>query len=547
MEDLRKDKTRVQPRFRWLWVEREPLRVYPGRELAAPLVGFVDSLENGSAGLEKVLDRDLRGSSFRVLVEQDRRGYSVGVGLEESRTARDGRSVRLTLDASVQAATEAALLKAVEASRPEAAMAVVMEVRTGAVLAVANYPAGNPNDVKSRGVKEGELFKNHAVLDQIEPGSVMKPFVIAAAMNEGITRPEERIDCMMGRWAIGDKVIKDDHEKGVITLTQVLKYSSNIGTAVVGMRLGPERLVRYLKDFGFGRKSGLGFPGESPGALRNPQQARPIEIATMSFGQGMTASPVQLAAAMSALGNDGMRMHPYLVDGTVESGVLTRSAPREDRQAVSPEIARTTLAMMETVLDAGGTGTRARVAGYRVAGKTGTAQKVENGVYSPTKRISSFVGLLPADRPEIAIAISVDTPTVGSKYGGLVAGPVFSEVGAFSMRYFGIPESAPATEPVPGDVVDPAEAAAAAAAAARPPAPKPPPPRADPLPPLVLRTLDGAWRMPDLQGRSLREATQVFERAGMHVRATGTGQLIQQRPAPGQPLSPDTVIELQFR
>jgi cell division protein FtsI (penicillin-binding protein 3) len=535
LKELRKAKTPLE--YPYFWVEQEPVRVYPGRELAAPMLGFVDALESGGAGLEKLLDRDLRGENYRILVERDRRGFSVSAGADDSRLARDGRSVHLTLDASIQAATEEALLRAVMASQPAAAMAVVTDVRTGGILAVANWPSGNPNDLAARGNQE--LFKNHAVVDQIEPGSVMKPFVVAAAMQEGLTRPEDRIDCKMGRWQVADKVIRDDHPKGVLTVTEIIKYSSNIGTGQIGLLLGPQRLMRYLKDFGFGRRTGLGFAGETGGSLRNPETARPVEIVTTSFGQGMTATPVQLAAAMAALGNGGMRMHPYLVDATVESGVLTQREPREDRQVVSREVAASVVEMMETVIE-DGTGTKAAVEGYRVAGKTGTAQKVENGVYSATARIGSFVGLIPADRPEIAVSISIDTPTVGSKYGGIVAAPAFSEIGGFTMRYLGIAPGEPRPRPV---VTDESGQPVPTVTPKKKPLTQPPPA----LAPLAIETVDGTPVMPDLRGHTLREIAAGLRAAGYRVDLQGQGSLVEQIPAPGTPLTPGQTLTVRFQ
>lgn len=542
IEALKNAKT--PPKQQWLWIHQEPTRVYPGRELGAPLIGFVDALENGGAGLEKVLDRELRGESYRVLVEQDRKGYSVGAGADESRLARDGHTVRLTIDASLQDTVEDALMRAVEASRPETAFAVVMDVRTGGILAMANWPSGNPNDFVQRG--KAELFKNHAVMDQIEPGSVMKPFVVAAAMEEGLVTPERLIDCKNGHWAIGGKVINDDHPKGVISVTEVIKYSSNIGTAQIGLEVGGARLFKYLKQFGFGRRTGLGFPGETAGTLRNGETATPLDVANTSFGQGMTATPVQLAAATAALANDGMRMQPYLVDATVESGVVTRHEPREDRQVVSPEVARTVLAMMQTVTEEGGTGTKARVPGYKVAGKTGTAQKADKTGYSATKRIGSFVGVLPADRPEIVIAVSVDTPTVGSKYGGIVAGPAFAEIGTFAMRYLGVP---PDPEPVElPATLTPADANGDVSAPAAAPA-KPTKPAAAPLPsgPVKLEREGANLLMPDLKGRAMRDVIAGLGAAGLRVDVQGSGKLIEQTPAAGSILAPGSTVTVRFQ
>jgi cell division protein FtsI (penicillin-binding protein 3) len=516
------------PDYHWLWTEDEALRVYPARELASPLVGFLDASEAGASGLERVLDHELRGETFRKIVQQDRHGRNIGGGASEDQLARDGHTVQLTIDAAIQHATEQALAHAVTASAPKAAMAVVSDVRTGAILAMANWPAGNPNDSNDRAAPE--QFKNHAAMDQIEPGSVIKPFVVAAALQEKLTTPDEPIDCHLGRYAIGPNTIKDDHEKGVIPVSDVIKYSSNIGTALIAMRLGPARVIRYLNDFGFARTTGLGLPGEVAGTLRG-ENMRPIELATTAFGQGMTASGVQLAAAMSTLANGGLRMQPYLVDAVIESGVPTRRPPRQDRQVVSEEVARQIALMLEGVVQ-DGTGTQAAVKGYRAGGKTGTAQKAGPGGYT-AERVSSFVGFLPIERPEITIAVSVDSPTIGSKYGGVVSGPVFAEIGAFAMNYLGVPPESGTTPPTTTPPTAPTGTADA--------------PEPAPRDPVTVRAGDSVWRMPDLAGRSMRDALGALASTGASVDVTGTGRVAEQSPEPGAAIGPGTTIRLTFR
>jgi cell division protein FtsI (penicillin-binding protein 3) len=532
-----------------IWLENEPVRVYPGKELAAPLLGFTDAGDDGAAGVEKVLQHELAGDTYRILQARDRKGRTIEAGVDEARLRRGGRSVRLTIDAAIQRTTEDALQKMVVASQPEAAMAVVMDVETGAVLAMASLPSGNPNDGSVRA--QQELFKNRPAMDQIEPGSVMKPFVVAAALEEGLVAADTMIDCELGAWSVGGRTIGDDHPKGVISVTDVIKYSSNIGTAKIGFLLGPVKMFDYLKAFGFGRASGLGLPGEVGGAMRSAANVRTIEMATTSFGQGITSSPVQLASAIAALANGGVRMAPMLVDAVLDGDgqVETQREPRVERRVVSEETARVINWMMETVMEEGGTGTRANVPGYKVAGKTGTAQKVEHGVYSPTKRIGSFVGFLPADRPEIAIAVSIDTPTVGSKYGGIVAAPVFAEIGTFAMRYLGVPPDPPS--PKVTTVAD-GDAAEAMAIVAPPPEPIDPEDlvlegTSEVLPPLELvADGDGRWILPDLHGRSLRDALTGLAPAGFDVQVAGYGRVAEQAPAPGTPVAPGEPIRIRL-
>lgn len=532
-----------------MWLEEEPMRMYPGKELAAPLIGYTDAKDDGAAGLEKVLQNELAGDTYRILQARDRKGRTIEAGVDEARLRRGGRSVRLTIDAAIQRAAEDALDEAMLLSKPETAMAVVMDIDTGAVLALATRPAGNPNDGSSRARQED--FKNRPAMDQIEPGSVMKPFIVAAALEEGLVVASTIVDCELGAWSIGGRTIHDDHPKGAISVSDVIKYSSNIGVAKLGFMLGPVKVFDYLKAFGFGRPTLLGLPGEVSGQMRTAANVRTIELATTSFGQGITASPVQLAAAVATIANGGVRMTPMLVDAVLDSNgsVETQREPRTDRRVLSEVTARTITAMMETVIDEGGTGTRARVEGYRVAGKTGTAQKVENGVYSPTKRIGSFVGFLPADRPEVAIVVVIDTPTVGSKYGGIVAGPAFASIASFTMRYLGVQPDPPQPKavvaigpdgkPLPAVVlpplppVDPEDAYLARPVVA-----------AEPLE--LAADGQGRWILPDLHGRTLRDALTGLGPAGLDLQVAGYGRVTEQAPAPGTAVAPGEAVRIRL-
>lgn len=529
-----------------LWSVEEPIRFYPGKAEGAPLIGYIDAQGVGAAGLEKVLEKDVRGEVFRRIQLQDRKGRAVGAGVDDDRVSKAGHSVRLTVDSSIQNAAETALMKAVEASRPLAAMAVVVDVHTGAVLAMVSWPQGNPNDGAARAVQSN--FTNHTAMDQIEPGSVMKPFVVAAALEEHLVTPETLVDCELGHWTVSGKTINDDHPKGVISVSEVIKYSSNIGAAKMGFLLGAERTLTYLSDFGFARSTGLNLPGEVAGVMRKADTIKPIELANTSFGQGITASPVQLAAAAATLANGGVRMKPYLVDAVLDrfGEVETVRAPQEDRQVVSPETARQITEMMASVTEEGGTGTRARIEGYLVAGKTGTAQKVTNGVYGK-ERISSFVGFLPADRPEIAITVTIDSPTIGSSYGGIVAAPVFSEIGAFTMRYLGVAPDPMVHFKAPHRGVDehgrptgePAEAPKPRVVAVVEPTP---------LPPAIEVVGDGqgGWVMPDLAGRTLRATLAGLDGTGLVLDVSGYGRLIAQSPAAGSAVRTGEKVSLHF-
>ena len=528
-----------------LWVREEPTRFYPGKAEAAPLIGYIDAQGVGAAGLEKVLEKEIRGGVFRRVQTQDRKGRAVDAGVDDDRVSKAGRSVRLTLDSSIQNAAETAVLRAVEASKPAAAMAVVINVRTGAVLAMVSWPSGNPND--GAALADQNNFKNHTAMDQIEPGSVMKPFIAAAALEERLVTPESMIDCQLGSWTISGKTITDDHPKGLISVSDVIKYSSNVGAAKLAFLLGADRVLTTLSDFGFARVTGLKLPGEVAGVMRKADSIKPIELATTSFGQGITASPIQLAAAVAALANDGIRMKPYLVEAELDrfGAVETVRAPQQDRQVVSAETAHQVSVMMQMVTEEGGTGTRARVEGYLVAGKTGTAQKVQNGAYG-AERISSFVGFLPANNPEIAIAVSVDSPQIGSSYGGILAAPVFSEIGAFSMRYLGVAPDPTVHFKAPHRAVD--EHGNPTGEIIAPPAPK----KLAVKEPVTLPAMEvvgdgqGGWVMPDLAGRTVRATLSGLDGTGLVVDINGYGKLVTQSPEPGRSVHAGEKVSLHF-
>jgi cell division protein FtsI (penicillin-binding protein 3) len=514
-----------------LWTQSAPRRFYPGGHEAAPLLGVVGRNGVGMAGMESMQDRTLRGRVFKYITWRDRKGRRV---TPKSTNAEGGQTLVLSIDRRIQHAVELALDEAMERTVAEAAFAVVVDVKTGDLLAVGNRPTMNANDTTKL---DQNLLKNRAAMDAIEPGSVFKPFVAAAALEEGLVTPDTIIGCEGGAWRVGRSVIHDDHPKGDLSVSDVIKYSSNIGAAKLAFLLEAQRTTDYLREFGFGRYTGLQFKGETRGIMRSPNNIKPIELATTAFGQGVTSNTLQLAYALATLGNGGVRMQPRLVvEQRDEHGeLLKKSEPTVDRRVVSEKVARQVVAMMKTVTEEGGTGTRARIPGYAVAGKTGTAQKVEDGVYSPTKRIGSFVGLVPADDPRLAIAFVVDTPTEGLSYGGVVAGPGFAAIGATGMRVLGIPPD-PALlddedDDRPGTAGGPSDPDAIIAMA----------PTAAP----ELQWTDaGNLRVPDLSGLSLRDALVTLQGAGLSIRTHGSGRVVAQSPASGTPLPPGGTVEV---
>ncbi|HJN77945.1 MAG TPA: penicillin-binding protein [Myxococcota bacterium] len=505
-----------------IWTPDQPARFYPSRTLAAQVLGVTSHDGRGLEGLEAALDEPLRGSIFRYVQQRDRRGRAISFELEARSRALAGGTVTLTLDPFVQTAAEAALDELVERSAPLSATAVVIDVETGQILAVANRPVSNPNDRRAR---TAEGLRNHAIGDAHEPGSVLKPFVIALAVDDGIVQPDTLIDCEDGAWRLGRNTIRDDHPHGVVTLTEVVKYSSNVGTAKVAFQLGAHEVVAGLQEFGFTQATGVTMPGEVRGFLRDPDRIKPIELATTAFGQGMTATALQLASALQALGNDGVRLQPILVSRIEDRhGRLEFEARTEVLgQPISAETARTTVDMMATVFEDGGTGQRVRVPGYTAAGKTGTAQKVVDGVYSPTARVSSFVGLVPASEPRLAIVVMADTPTEGSRYGGTVAGPAFRDIAQASLRYLGVPE----------DRVDEDETVETV-------------PRLAAAPGAELTWTEDGLRVPDFSGMSMRDSLASVEGSGLALALLGSGAVSAQSPAPGTVVLPGDRLVLRF-
>lgn len=514
-------------------------RFYPGRSDGASLLGVVGHNGVGMAGIERAEDERLRGRTVRFVQFQDRKGRNINL---DERVAPPGDDVTLTIDRRIQRVTEEALQKAMVNTGASGAYGIVVDVRSGEILAMANVPGLNPND--QAGLDVG-LLQNRPVMDAIEPGSVFKPFIAAAALEDGVITPTTVLYCERGAWTFSRKTIRDEHAIGDATIADVIKHSSNICAAKLALALGPERALGALSGFGFGRSTGLALPGETRGLLRDPKTIKPIELATTGYGYGASASAVQIAAGVATLGNGGVRMVPHLVKEVRDrhGEIVVHNAPTVDRRVVSEQVADMVVAMMVGVTEKGGTGTKAAVPGYRVAGKTGTAKKLVDGVYSATERVGSFVGLVPADDPVLAIAISVDAPTIGPRFGGWTAGPAFHEIAQDSLRVLGVtPDPVLLAE----DLASHPLAAAAAARAAAAHAASVDEALAQVAPELQW-TADGRLRIPDLAGLSLRDALVTLQGAGLAVAVRGSGRVATQLPEAGTPLVPGAQVEVVLR
>jgi len=421
--------------------ENEYWRYYPGGEVMSHIVGFTGDHDVGQEGLELAQQSWLGGKqgSRRVII--NRRGEIVE-DVKSIRAPQEGRDLALSIDSRLQYLAFREIKAAVDANKARAGAAVMLDVKTGEVLALVNWPSYNPNN-RIRVTRD--KMRNRALIDTFEPGSTLKPFTIAAALDAGKVRPGSIIDTAPGTLTIGRATIHDAHREGALTVEQVIQKSSNVGAAKIALSLPAETMWQTLSATGFGATPMTGFPGEVSGRLRPAKSWRPIEQATMAFGHGISVNLVQLARAYTVFATDGELKPVSLlkVDGAIAG-----------RPVISADTARAVRRMLEMVVLPGGTAPKAQVAGYRVAGKTGTAHKLEGRVYVD-KYVSSFVGFAPASNPRLVIAVMIDEPAGGQYYGGAVAAPVFSSIMGAALRLLGVPADAPIDNVVlPADGAD---------------------------------------------------------------------------------------------
>jgi len=496
---------------------KEPKRFYPQRALTGHVLGFVGE-EGGQEGLERELDAFLKGRSVSVQAVRDARGVTVLAQGAPDPAELTGASVTLTIDSAIQLASERELARAVATSHATAGWAIVVDVQSGAILALASNPAFDAN----KPGRDPETWRDRGVQDQLEPGSTIKSFVVAAALDAGTLDAAAPLWCEEGVWERNGHRIHDTHKVGWATPAAVLRESSNICAAKIGESLGKQRLVAALRAFGFGERTGIGLPGEARGALPDPGRMPNIAVDTISFGQGMSATGLQTVMAMAAIANGGVLLKPFVVSRAVapDAKVLLQRGREEVRRVLRPASARAVASMLEEVV-AKGTGMKAQVEGFRVAGKTGTAQKVDpvRGGYGE-KRLASFLGFLPADDPRLAILVAVDEPE-GDVFGGSVAAPAWSAIAAEALRQIGVaPQSAReevalASAAPPDDENTPAEDGGDSRSG--------PPPR----------SASGRSVVPDLVGLPARSAVRKLAEAALEPELRGSGRTVAQSPRPG--------------
>jgi cell division protein FtsI (penicillin-binding protein 3) len=523
----------------------EPRRVYPQEQLAGQILGFANIDGIGARGVEQQEDAWLRGRAQAVAVERDARGRLLAGAGHDPRSAVGG-DVALTLDAALQAETESALDEILEATGAANGLVVSLDVRSGDLLAVAERPGFDPN--LFRATPYGAT-RSRAFLDAVEPGSSLKQFVIAAALEQGALALDAPIDCENGHWRVPGKTLRDVKPHGILDPAGVLRVSSNIGAAKIGYMLGASPHFERLRAFGFGSPSGSGFPDESAGLLRHWRDWRPVDHANISFGQGISVTPVQLAAATAAIARGGVWLPPRLVAARREAGGLWQAVPPgAERRVLRREVADAVLAMMEGVVGPEGTGRFAALRDLRVAGKTGTAQKLdpETGTYSQKRYLAWFVGVVPADDPRLVVVVMLDEPKGRIHTGGATAAPLFARAAASALARQGIltdperelpwfarvdgqppwalPAAADPSPPPPGP----------APAAPVPPAPQTPaaPALASAASPALLRLGDRVL-LPDFRGLTADQVRQITAGAPFRLEIHGVGRAVAQDPAPG--------------
>jgi cell division protein FtsI (penicillin-binding protein 3) len=503
----------------------EPLRLYPNRELAAHVVGF-EGIDGGLEGIERAMNDALAGTPGKAVVGRDALGREVNTETI-LHAPRPGHGVMLTVDRTIQYIAEREIDAAYRRTQAKVAMAVVMDPRTGDVLAMAIRPTFNPNaflEVPSR-----DHWRNRAVTDPFEPGSTFKVILAAAALDEGVVQPDDRIWAENGRITIARTTIHDWKKYGWLTFGEVLQNSSNVGSIKVGLSLGRERYYRYMTAFGFGAPTGIGLAGESRGQLREPQRWSGLSLPTMSIGQEISVTALQMVAAFGAVANGGTLMQPRLVRSLfdAEGRETRRFEPRAVRRVIAPETARTLTRLMTQVV-AAGTGHNAAIAGYEVAGKTGTAQKLDPQTkrYSRKPGVLSFVGFAPADEPRLVMLVMLDEPR-NEKWGSEAAAPIFASIGGEVLRYLDVlPRDAAPVSIVTGPAESPSGRVRLATAAAA-------------EPPLESRV------MPDVRGRTLRQALATLAPLGVGVKMTGRGPVVtEQTPPPGETLDAEAGVRL---
>ncbi|HUT78669.1 MAG TPA: penicillin-binding transpeptidase domain-containing protein, partial [Polyangia bacterium] len=515
---------------------KESKRFYPGRTLAAQLIGYAGIDSKGLEGVERKFDEQLMGNRDAAMGLRDASGRVIFAEGFFGADGVVGGSVELTIDRTIQYIVEQELAKTVRTYEARAGQVVVMDPGSGEILALASWPTFNPNTI---GSSDDEQRRNRPVLDVFEPGSTFKIFTLAAVLDSGAVRADELTFCEQGRMEMWDVTIHDDHRDGWLNTTQCLKRSSNICFAKMAQKLGKRRFYHYLRRFGFGEQTHVSLPFEARGSLAHYSKWFDVDTATVAFGQGVGTTGLQFATALSAVANGGTLMEPQLVRRIVgaDGETIGSFSPQARRRVISRYTARLVTDMMTAVTEEGGTGVQAALDGYLVAGKTGTAQKsMGSKGYEDGKWVTSFVGFVPSDKPRLAISIVIDEPRI-NHYGGTVAAPAFQRIADKTLRYLGVPPQIPQARATAGRRALPPPVAGKAVLEAEPDGQS-----GDPA-----ALAKGEVRVPELLGMTMPRALSALDGAGLRPVLMGSGIAVEQIPPAGEPLAAGAFVQVNFQ
>jgi cell division protein FtsI (penicillin-binding protein 3) len=510
---------------------KEPKRFYPNGELAAHILGFVGADAAGLEGVENKYDDYLKGKPEKLIWARDAKGKKLFLRVEETKTKKDENvSLVLTIDSRIQYLVETHLKDAILTKGAKGGVAIVMDPKTGEVLALANESGFNPNNIKGL---NPEKWRNRAITDYFDPGSTFKPFLVAGALEEKTVKESDKFYCENGSFTIADRVIHEANRQrhGTLAVPDILKYSSNIGSVKIAQKMGKEKFAEYVASFGFGAKTGIDLPGESMGMVRPVQKWTKVDAATIAFGQGISVTAIQLITALSAIANDGVLMKPYIVRGFADKDnrLIKMYTPTVVRRVVSPDVAKRLTKMLTEVVGAtDGTGKNARIVNVAVAGKTGTSQKFDfaRGVYSSEKVRTSFMGFFPADNPQVAILVMLDEPQ-RDKWGGVAAAPVFKNIGEQILNCFKTNiREIPVFEQDKAGKVQLVSAQQTLSAESMSP--------------------DDESVMPDFTNLTIREAMKKAKARSIELKISGNGWAVRQHPQAGAVLGEDKVCSITF-
>ena len=520
-----------------IYLIKEPKRFYPNRKLAGQLLGFAGLDSTGLEGLELKYDSYLKGSPKKILLGKDAKGKKIYTG-ENPTAGKENKNYNLilTIDSRIQYLVESQLKNAIGKTGAKGGISIVMNPKTGEILAMANMPGFNPNTFFKY---SSGSWRNKVITDCFDPGSTFKPFLSAAALEEGVIDENNELYCENGAYVVGDRIIRDVKKHKDLSFREIIKYSSNIGAVKISEILGKKKFHQYIRKFGFGSKTGIDLPGESPGILRKPENWTKVDMATISFGQGVSVTAIQLITAFSAIANHGVLMKPYVVRGLIDQNnrVVKEFTPTVVRKVISPATAeRITSILIDVVEGEGGTGKNAQIANVTVAGKSGTSQKFDftEGAYSHDKVIVSFMGFFPADDPHVVILVVLDEPT-SDRWGGVAAAPVFKNIAESILYWVGPAYLTTCTTEVSGHDLGSTHLTACTSDV-NPVYEVNPAHMTDYTVKCVDLTPSDESIIPDFRGMSMRNVLKLSQEEGIDLQIVGSGWAVNQKPYPGIPI-----------